>query len=209
MPKSRPAQAPDEAPDEASDKAGRKAARPPGPCPTRASLHAVALRHLARFASTQAGLLRVLDRRILRWQHASQADNDVVAPARAAAREVAQALVDSGAIDDAGFAEARARRLVRAGRSRRAVSAHLSAKGIAIDTAAAALPDPEAEFMAAIALARRRRLGPFHPPGAEPGDPGRTLAIFARAGFPRDIAERALRLEPDEAVDRLATFKRA
>ena len=196
-------------PNKAANKAADKAARPPGPCPTRASLQEAALRHLTRFATTQAGLLRVLDRRILRWQHASQADSDIVAPARAAARDVVQSLVESGAIDDAGFAEARARRLVRAGRSRRAVSAHLSARGIATETAAAALPDPDAEFMAAIALARRRRLGPFRSPDAEPGDPARTLAIFARAGFPRDIAERALRLEPDEAADRLATFKRA
>lgn len=152
-------------------------------------------------------MLRVLDRRILRWQHATESPSDIVAPARAAAREVVAALVASGAIDDAGFAQTRARRLVRAGRSRRAVSAHLSAKGVDSAAADAALPDDAAEFLAAIGLARRRRLGPFQPPDAEPGDPARTLAIFGRAGFPRDVAERALRLDPEAAVDLLAKLR--
>ena len=166
------------------------------------------MRHLARFSATQAGLLRVLDRRILRWQHASEASAEQVAPARAAARLVVEALVSSGMIDDAAYAEARARRLVRAGRSRRAVSAHLAAKGVRSDTADAALPDPEAEFQAAVALARRRRLGPFQPSDADPPDPARTLAVFARAGFPRDVAERALRLDLDEAAAVVAALKR-
>ncbi|NVN30925.1 regulatory protein RecX, partial [Endobacter medicaginis] len=41
--------------------------RPPGPPPSGHVLHEAALRHLARFAATRAGLLRVLDRRIARW----------------------------------------------------------------------------------------------------------------------------------------------
>ena len=185
--------------------------RPPGKQPDRGTLHEAALRHLARFAATEAGLLRVLDRRILRWQRASGEADETVTTSRAAAREVVQALVAAGALDDATFAAARAQRLVRAGRSRRAVSAHLAAKGVDAETASAALPSSEAEFLAAVAFLRRRRFGPFRPPTDEPADPAdrlRELATIGRAGFPRDIAERALRLDPGEAADLLAALKR-
>ncbi|MDT7952274.1 MAG: RecX family transcriptional regulator [Acetobacteraceae bacterium] len=182
--------------------------RPPGKPPDRAALHEAALRHLARFAATEIGLLRVLDRRIGRWQRASEAPDEAAAPCRQAAREVVRALVAAGALDDAVFAAARARRLVRAGRSRRAVQAHLAAKGVDAETAGAALPDPEAEFLAAIAFLRRRRFGPFRPTD-DGADRVRELATLARAGFPRDVAERALRLEPGDAAELLAQLKRA
>ena len=187
------------------------APRPPGKQPDRSTLHEAALRHLARFAATEVGLLRVLERRILRWQRASGETDATVTTSRAAARDVVQALVAAGALDDATFAAARARRLVRAGRSRRAVSAHLAAKGVDAETASAALPSAEAEFLAAIAFLRRRRLGPFRPPAqdaADPVDRMRELATIGRAGFPRDIAERALRLDPAEAAELLAELKR-
>jgi regulatory protein len=182
--------------------------RPIGKQPDRAALQEAALRHLARFAATEAGLLRVLDRRILRWQRAAGETDDTVASSRAAAREVVQSLVAAGALDDTSFATARARRLVRAGRSRRAVSAHLAAKGVDSETANAALPSAESEFLAAIAFIRRRRLGPFRAPTDDPVDPVRELAMIGRAGFPRDVAERALRLEPAEAAELLAELKR-
>ena len=187
------------------------APRPPGKQPDRSTLHEAALRHLARFAATEAGLLRVLERRILRWQRASGETDATVTTSRAAARDVVQALVAAGALDDATFAAARARRLVRAGRSRRAVSAHLAAKGVDAETASAALPSADAEFLAAIAFLRRRRLGPFRPAAqdaADPADRMRELATLGRAGFPRDIAERALRLDPAEAAELLAELKR-
>ncbi len=184
------------------------ASRPPGKQPDRAALQEAALRHLARFAATETGLLRVLDRRILRWQRASDETNETAASSRVAAREVVQALVAAGALDDTSFALARARRLVRAGRSRRAVSAHLAAKGVDAATAGAALPDAEAEFLAAVAFLRRRRIGAFRSDPDDPGDRQRELAILARAGFPRDIAERALRLDPGDAAELLAELKR-
>lgn len=193
---------------------------PPGPAPDRAVLHEAALRHLARYGATEAGLIRVLDRRIARWARAAGATDEAAAPARAAAREVARAMVGVGAIDDAAFAAARARRLLRSGRSRRAVSAHLAAKGVDQETAASALPGGEAEWLAAIVHARKRRIGPFRAPdsdsdsdpdsgdGADPERARRELAAMARAGFPRDVAERALALDPDEAATLLLQLKR-
>jgi regulatory protein len=174
--------------------------RPAGPPPDEAALREAALSHLARFAATEAGLVRVLDRRIARWARAAEAEgrerDDIaaaVAAARAAARAIAARLVQAGAVDDAAFAAARASRLARAGRSARAIAAHLAAKGVAPEVAAAALPEgEEAELLAALRLLRRKRLGPFAatPPDAEARR--RTLGLLARAGFEAAVARRAV-----------------
>ena len=173
-------------------------------------MHEAALRHLSRFAATEAGLVRVLDRRIARWAREAGADAEAAAPARAAAREVARALAGAGVVDDAAFAKARARRLTRAGRSRRAVSAHLAAKGVAADLAASVLPDAEQELAAALAYARRRRLGPFAvPDSADTEEHRRALGALARAGFPQPVAEQALRTALDDALSILARMRQA
>ena len=170
-----------------------------GPPPTEAALHEAALAHLARYATTRAGLVAVLDRRIARWARAAGDEEgvaDAVAAARAAARRVAEKLVALGVLNDAAFAESRARSLTRAGRSRRAVAAHLAAKGVDGETAQAVLPDdPAAELAAAVAHARRRRLGPFRTVAADPARVQKELAAFARAGFSRDTALQALRMD--------------
>ena len=181
--------------------------RPAGPAPDRAALHEAALQHLARFAATEAGLVRVLDRRIARWARDAGVEPEAAACSRAAAREVARALAGSGAVDDTAFAEARARRLVRAGRSRRAVAAHLAAKGVDAGVLAQALPPEEDELAAALAFARRRRLGPVRGGEADADERRRELAALGRAGFPRGVAERAVAMSIDEAEACVARLK--
>ena len=185
-------------------------AAPSEAAPSEAALHEAALAHLARYAATEAGLLRVLERRILRWRRDAAGEaatlDAAAAAARAAARRIVARLVAAGGVDDAAFAHARAERLHRAGRSRRAIAAHLAARGVAAETARAALPeDPESELAAVLTLARRRRLGPFR---AAPPSPGRELAALARAGFSRAIAEQALAMSPEAALALVLRFRR-
>jgi regulatory protein len=116
-----------------------------------------------------------------------------------AARVVA-ALATAGAVNDVAFAESRARRLRRSGRSRRAVLAHLGAKGVGAEAAGQAAPEDEAaELAAALIFARRRRVGPFAREEGEPQDRARILMAFGRAGFSGAVARRALDCEPAEA----------
>jgi regulatory protein len=190
--------------------------RPAGPPPDEASLRDAALAHLARYATTEAGLKRVLQRRIERWARRAEAagDRDPIAEHVAAALVTAGAVIArlaaAGAVNDQDYAVSRARSLTRAGRSRRAVAAHLAAKGVASHISRDAAPDdPDTELAAALTLARRRRIGPFR--GVEhPDGPGRLkeLAILARAGFPQPVAARALAMGPDEAEERVAALRR-
>jgi regulatory protein len=188
--------------------------RPPGPAPGAARLREAATAHLARYATTEVGLRRVLMRRVDRWARAAEAFGmtdlaPLIAAGKQAAAEVAREMAAAGTVDDAAFAESRARRLLRGGRSRRAALAHLAQKGVAAETAAAALPEGEAaELDAALALCRRRRIGPFALGEAPPEQRQKALAALARAGFGRGIAEQALRMDPEEAETRLLAFKR-
>jgi regulatory protein len=154
--------------------------RADAPVPDRAALRAAALAHLARFGTTRAGLAQVLDRFLQRWaRRAAEAgtpDEDIAAqilPVRAQIDQVVRDMAELGAVDDAAFAGSRARSLTRAGRSRRAVQAHLAVRGVDEDTAGTVLDDAlgaragqgqETELAAALIFARRRRAGPFAPP---------------------------------------------
>jgi regulatory protein len=187
----------------------RRAPRPAGSPPDERRLNDAALAHLSRFAATEAGLRRVLARRVERWARAAEGEGQMdvavrAATAKAVAADVAKRLAAQGAVNDAAFAESRARRLQRTGRSRRATLAHLREKGVDAETAAAALPDGEdAELDAALALCRRRRIGPFARGEVSPEVRLKALGALARAGFPQPVASRALRMAPDEAEARL------
>lgn len=189
------------------------AERPVPAVPTPASLHAAALSYLARYAATEAGLRAVLERRIDRWARSVTGDRDAVAGTVAAlkqeARQIAARLAASGLVNDAEYAQSRAAGLLRSGRSRRAVTARLAAKGVSGDLARAALPeDPDAELNAALVLARKRRIGPFRR-GDAPDMAGkrREMAMLARAGFPQPVASKALTMTAEEAEARILAFR--
>ena len=173
--------------------------RPP---PDEASLREAALNYLARYATTESGLRRVLHRRIDLWTRQSAGRDDVserAAAAKATVPGIVARMVELGLLNDAAFAETRARGLALSGRSRRGIAARLMAKGSDPEQARAALPDSEdAEHVSALILARKRRIGPFRK--GEP-DRNKELGVLARAGFPRDVALRALATEPEAAEE--------
>jgi regulatory protein len=176
--------------------------------PTAAYLQEAALAHLARYAATRAGLLRVLDRKIARWATAAEAGTEAAQQARADARAVVAKLTETGAVSDTAFAEARTRSLQRAGKSARAIGAHLSAKGVpAAIKAERAAPNPDQELAAACIHARKRRLGPFRTAEESPELRRRELAAMARAGFSQPVARQALRLAREEADALVISFR--
>lgn len=196
--------------------AGRREVRAVGPAPGAAELHEAALDYLARYSATEAGLRRVLERRIDRWARRAEPEfgaetvGVLTVTARAAAREVVARLVAAGAVNDLAYAESRARSLARAGRSRRAAAAHLAAKGVDPAVAQSVLPaDADTELAAALVLARKRRIGPFRR-DAVPDEAGRRreLGVLARAGFAQDVARQALGMEPDAAEALVTAFRR-
>jgi regulatory protein len=174
-----------------------------GPRPvTPERLEKIALFYLERFASSAENLRRVLARRVERsaWAHGTD---------RAAGLEAAAAIVRrlqaAGLLDDRSYAEAKAASLQRRGRPLRGIRRELAQRGVAredIETATAALADAAAEpdLAAAIALARRRRLGPWRAAEARSEARSRDLAALGRAGFDYDTARRVIDAADPESL---------
>ena len=180
--------------------------------PDARSLHNAALTHLARFAATQAGLTRVLLRKVDRWARSAEGDRDAIDAAAGAARAaiagIVARLTEAGAVSDAAFARSRARSLARAGRSRRAIGAQLAKAGVPGELAADATSQDEVgELAAALIHARKRRMGPWRTATAAPETARRELGSLARAGFAHGVAASALRLGRDEGELLIAAFR--
>ncbi|MCB1884990.1 MAG: RecX family transcriptional regulator [Geminicoccaceae bacterium] len=167
--------------------------------PTPERLRRRALHYLERFPSGEANLRRVLRQRALREAAALDLDSEAVA---ATVDAVVAEMAGLGLVDDRAFAEGRARSLLAKGRPPSRVRQTLRAKGIDPNTARSALDglaegEGLDEARAALAFARRRRLGPYRKGEA---DPGRELAILARAGFTYATAKRVVEAEDEAAV---------
>jgi regulatory protein len=181
--------------------------------PSEQALREAALRHLARYAATEARLLRVLNRRIDRWLRAAREATpdddrhpDQAAQSREAARRVVAALVASGVVNDTAYAAGRARTLLRAGKSRAKIAQHLALRGIDRTTIRDALPDDGShDLAAALLLVRKRRLASQTTPEARK----RALGILARAGFSHATAQEALNTDPDVAETAIAALRQA
>jgi regulatory protein len=187
----------------------------PAPAPIdRALLERWALAYLERYASSAENLRRVLARRV--WRRAtgdSGGDGEALRTAGALIEALVARYRKTGLVDDAAYAAARARSGLARGRSLRAITAGLAAKGVGAADAAAAVAalgedahDPD--LAAASAFARRRHLGPFRRSAAADGvsaaaDRRRELSAFARAGFGRRVAEAVLGCADDATIARL------
>jgi regulatory protein len=190
----------------------------PGRAPTRAALHEAALSYLAHGAASADSVVKTLQRRIGNWaRRATRAGRDVetvaldAAAARELIREIVGRLGEVGLVNDTAFAQTRAKRMASGGRSRRAISAHLAQKGVDAATIRETVPhDASTELAAAIAFARKRRIGPFarETEVAESRDEKRAaerkaLGTMARAGFDLGVCERVLHMDRDDADERL------
>jgi regulatory protein len=159
-----------------------------------------ALVYLGSYASSAENLRRVLMRRVQRRAP------DAVSEAKPLIEALVLRYRESGLLDDIAYAAGRTQSLHRRGDSLSSIRARLAAKGVPAAVVAGAISglretaaDPD--LAAACAFARRRRLGAFRRAAA---DPARELAVFARAGFGRRVAEAVLACADEEAVAALA-----
>ncbi len=144
----------------------------------------MALAYVARYATTSAKLERYLKRKLRERGWEGEGEPDVAG--------LVARYVELGYVDDEAYARARSGGLLRRGYGARRVAQVLGEAGIAEDIREKMRPDEAAARRAALALARRRRFGPF---GAEP--PGRhrrekQLAAMIRAGHGFDAAHAVL-----------------
>ena len=159
-----------------------------------AALDRLALFYAGRYATTRARLRDYLRRKLKARGWAGEG----AAPVEALVERLARL----GYVDDLAFAEARGRALGRRGYGARRVAQALRAAGVdEADAAPARDQASEGAFEAAMAFARRRRIGPF---AAERGDRDverRATAAMIRAGHSFALARRICAAAPGEAIE--------
>jgi regulatory protein len=159
-------------------------------------LEELALAYVARFATTAARLEAYLARKL---RERGWADEDTPAPTGA----IVARMVAAGYVDDAAFARAKSGSLLRRGYGERRVGQALGAAGVAPEIRDTLRADEAAQRRAALALARRRRFGPF---GENPDRAVREkqFAAMLRAGHPLDKARELLDQPSVEAAEEWA-----
>ncbi|WP_206363470.1 regulatory protein RecX [Sphingomonas crocodyli] len=154
----------------------------------RAGLDRIALAYVGRYATTRAKLADYLRRKLREHGWAGEGPAPVDA--------IVDRMRELRYVDDESFARSRADSLSRRGYGGRRIAAALAAAGIDRDVAADAAPDEEQAEAAAIAFARRKRIGPFATGTVDRESRNRALAAMLRAGHNPAIARRIIDLDP-------------
>lgn len=168
--------------------------RKPRPPLSAAKLDELAIFYVGRFATSRAKLLTYLNRKIRErgWEDDRPPDLDVLA----------DRLVRLGYVDDRAFAVARARSLTGRGFGEGRVRQALHVAGIGEEDAVEARDlAGGAAVESALHFARRRRLGPFGTPAADPRQKERALAAMIRAGHGFALAKAILALPSATLID--------
>ena len=177
---------------------GRRSERKVRPL-DEARLQEMALAYVARFA-TSAGKLRTYLRRKLRergWVEDTPEPN---------LDALVASYVEKGYVDDEGYARAKSAGLLNRGYGARRVEQQLHAAGIGDGLRARFAPDEFARREAVVALARKRRFGPFARFEMRAGDDWaktreKQLAAMIRAGHDFDHARKVIDAADPASLD--------
>ena len=164
----------------------------PTKLPTKRRLANIAAFYLKRFSSSAANFRQVLRRRVLKM---TKDQPDLRPEAFAAIDAVVADMVGRGLINDARYAATKVRHDQVLKKTRAKTTAKLRAKGVAPATIKRALDEEssaDADFDAGMAIARRRRLGPFRTTDRTRDTDRRDMGVLARAGLDFATAKRVM-----------------
>lgn len=170
---------------------------------TEAYLERAALHYLERFASTEANLCRVLERKVKR-----RLDGDAFTREHGSWIEAcAQKCVRYGYVDDNRYAESRFASLLRKGKPLRIIGQDLRYKGVPQEIVEQLLfeaREDEAnnpDLQAAAAYVRRRRFGAFRRADRTSDEKiEKEKAAMMRAGFSYELVHKTLEANEDELM---------
>ncbi|MFM5907830.1 MAG: regulatory protein RecX [Novosphingobium sp.] len=166
----------------------RRAARPLD----GARLNEMALAYVARFATSAARLESYLRRKLKErgW------DGEGPPPVET----LVERMVAAGYVDDAVYARAKSGSLMRRGYGARRVDQALGAAGIDAGLRDEVRASKADQRQAALALAERRRFGPFAMQELDRPLRDKQLAAMLRAGHPLDMARELVNADSIEAA---------
>jgi len=166
----------------------------------RARLEQIALAYAARYATSRASLQAYLRRKLCERGWEGEGEPSVA--------DVVERFAEAGYVDDAAFALAKTRGLLRRGYGVRRVGQALTAAGIDEELRAELRPDEARQREAALALARKRGFGPFGDKRPDPAQRQKQLAAIVRAGHSFDQARELVDALDSEAAEQWAAEPR-
>ena len=157
-------------------------------------MHELALFYVGRFATSRAKLAAYLGRKLRERGWEGDEPPDV--------ERLVERLAASGLVDDAFYAQSKARSLTERGYGAARVRQSLRAAGIDEENGAAAreLADEEAAA-AALRFARRRRIGPYADAVPDRAAREKAIAAMIRAGHGFELARAVVDSEPGREID--------
>ncbi|MEO6717181.1 MAG: RecX family transcriptional regulator [Novosphingobium sp.] len=170
----------------------RQPPKPLGP----ARLEELALAYAARFAVSAAKLADYLRRKLRERGWEGEGEPPVEA--------IVVRFVTAGYVDDAAYARAKSASMLRRGLGMRRVSQAWQAAGIAEEHREEARASEGAQRRAALALARKRRIGPFGAVCQDRAGREKQIAVMLRGGHPLDSARELVNAASIEAAEQWA-----
>lgn len=172
-------------------------------------LERAALFYLERYNSSAGNLRRVLDRKVRRSVQEHGAPDPAEAEGWIAA--LIAKLQRNNLLNDRSYAESRVRRLYAEGKPLGRIRQILAAKGVGradIKAALERLQDeaegPISDLPAAVAYARKRKLGPYRRDPAERAEKRqKDMGALARRGFSQAVAMKVLTADSVAALEEL------
>ena len=165
--------------------------QPPKPLGA-ARLEELALAYVARFATSAAKLEDNLRRKLRERGWDGEDDPPVTA--------IAAKFVANGFIDDAAYARAKSGSLLRRGYGQRRIGQALHAAGIAEDVREEVRAGEGEQRRAALAMARKRRFGPFGAGATDRAVREKQIAALLRAGHRLDSARELVNSPSEQAA---------
>ena len=165
--------------------------RRPLPPLNSADLERYALRYVERYATTRAKLAAYLSRKLRErgWDGENSPDPEALA----------ERMAELGYVDDRLYAESKAGAMARRGLGARRVREALRFAGVEeADAAALALAIAAEGLASAIAVARRRRIGPYAREAADRPLQEKQMAAMIRAGHAPGLARAIVRMAPGD-----------
>jgi regulatory protein len=172
-----------------------RAKRPPKPL-NAVRLNDLALHYVARFATSAAKLADYLHRKLRErgWEGEGEAP----------VADLVQRFVAAGYVDDEAYARAKSGSLLRRGYGTRRIAQALGQAGIAEAVREEVRAGAAEQRWAALAMAQKRRFGPFAPSPPDRAAFEKQLAAMLRAGHPMPMARAVLHAGSVEAAEEWA-----
>ncbi len=177
----------------------RRPKRAPQPLDS-ARLEELALAYVARFATSAAKLETYLRRKL--YERGWDGDGD--APTAAPVAALIGRLVSAGYVDDTAYARSKSGSLLRRGYGERRIGQALGAAGIAAEVREEVRSGESAQRRAALALAAKRRFGPFGNKAGDRAAREKQIGAMLRGGHPLDSARELVNATSIEAAEQWA-----